>query len=201
MIAIIDYDAGNVKSVSKALEKIGLDTVLTSDRAVINASRAMILPGVGSFGKAMENLQKLDLVDCIQNNVKKGKFFLGICLGMQMLFDVSYEDGEWPGLGLIGGSVRRFDPGLKIPHMGWNALIKNREDAIGRQISSGEFVYFVHSYYAQMQDWQDVVYYAEYGVNVPAVVRKDNVIGMQFHPEKSSDCGIQLLKNFGELIR
>ncbi len=197
MIAIIDYDAGNIKSVSKALEKLGADIVVTSDPAVINASKAMILPGVGSFGMAMDQLRRLGLDSCIKKNVEEGKLLLGICLGMQLLYEKSFEDGEWQGLGLMKGTITRFtDQKLKIPHMGWNQLLENRKDPIGKGLGAGEYVYFVHSYYAEPVDWHDVVYYAEYGVNVPGVVRTDNVIGMQFHPEKSSTTGMKLLKNF-----
>ena len=159
MIAIIDYDAGNIKSVSKVLEKIGLEAIVTSDSKEIDNCQAMILPGVGSFGKAMESMRLLDLEYCIKKNVKAGKFLLGICLGMQMLFDKSYEDGEWEGLGLLGGDIVRFDTDLKVPHMGWNNLIENKEDTIGKNISQGEYVYFVHSYYAVPKKWDDVIFY------------------------------------------
>lgn len=201
MIAIIDYDAGNLKSVSKALGKLGMDAVVTSSKKVINDSKAIILPGVGSFGKSIKNLRDMDLEDCLISNVKAGKYFLGICLGMQLLFDRSFEDGDWVGLGLLKGEVVKFETDLKVPHMGWNKLIKNREDAIGANISEGEYVYFVHSYYAVPQYNEDVVFWAEYDVNVPGVVRRENVLGMQFHPEKSSTTGMKLLKNFGELIK
>lgn len=203
MIAIIDYDAGNLKSVSKALERLGYDAIITSSEEEISKSKAMILPGVGAFGDCMKSLKDKGLDQCIIKNVQAGKYLLGICLGMQMLFEKSYEDGEWDGLGLLEGDVVRFnmEMDLKIPHMGWNNLISNGQDAIGDNIKSGEFVYFVHSYYAQPKNDQDVVFYTEYDVKVPAVVRKNNVIGMQFHPEKSGQTGMQLLKNFGELIK
>ncbi len=204
MVGVIDYDAGNVKSVMKAVEKLGAKPVLTSDPAVLDQCSSLILPGVGSFGKAIQNLRASGLDEYIKNAAAEGRLFLGICLGMQMLFDRSYEDGEWDGLGLIGGEVVRFgvendenwDASFKIPHMGWNRLVKNRDDLICENIGEGEYAYFVHSYYAVPKDWNDVVYYADYSVNVPGVVRKGNVIGMQFHPEKSADTGMQLLKNF-----
>ncbi|MCG8484023.1 MAG: imidazole glycerol phosphate synthase subunit HisH [Clostridia bacterium] len=203
MIAIIDYDAGNLKSVSKALERLGFDAVITSSEKEISNSKAMILPGVGAFGDCMNSLKDKGLDQCIIKNVQEGKYLLGICLGMQMLFEESYEDGVWDGLGLLEGDVVRFnaDLDLKIPHMGWNNLIANGTDTIGKNIEAGEFVYFVHSYYAQPKNDEDVVFYTEYDVKVPAVVRKNNVIGMQFHPEKSGQTGMQLLKNFGELIK
>lgn len=204
MIGVIDYDAGNVKSVMKAIEKLGGEPVLTADPAVLDKCSTLVLPGVGSFGKAIENLKASGMDEYIKKAVSDGRLLLGICLGMQMLFDKSYEDGEWDGLGFISGEVVRFgkesDPSWneekKIPHMGWNKLIKNRQDSIGTDIDEGEYAYFVHSYYAVPENWDDVVYYADYCVKVPGVVRKDNVIGMQFHPEKSSDTGLKLLKNF-----
>ena len=205
MVGVIDYDAGNVKSVMKAVERLGGEPVLTSDPAVLDQCSSLILPGVGSFGKAMENLKAKGLDQYIRKAVTEdGKLFLGICLGMQMLFDRSYEDGVWDGLGLIPGEVVRFgeencpdwDPASKIPHMGWNRLIKNRPDAVGDGVDEGEYASFVHSYFAVPENWADVVYYADYNVRVPGVVRKGNVIGMQFHPEKSSDTGMKLLTNF-----
>lgn len=200
MIAIIDYGAGNVRSVEKALEKIGQKACVSQEKSVLDASDALILPGVGSFGKAMESLQELDLVNCLKENIRQGKPFLGICLGMQMLFDRSYEDGVWPGLSFLPGEIRRFEPGQKVPHMGWNELIQDRPDPIAQEVSSGEYVYFVHSYYAVPENPQDVIFHADYGVAVPAVVGRGRVWGMQFHPEKSGETGIRLLKNFGELI-
>ena len=184
MVGVIDYDAGNVKSVMKAVERLGAEPVLTADTAVLDKCTSLILPGVGSFGKAIENLKERGLDKYIKKAVSEdGKLLLGICLGMQMLFDKSYEDGDW-------------DESNKIPHMGWNKLIKNREDAIGNGVDEGEYAYFVHSYYAVPENWDDVVYYADYSVKVPGVVRRGNVTGMQFHPEKSSDTGMKLLTNF-----
>lgn len=207
MVGIIDYDAGNIKSVSKAVEKLGAKALVTADVALLNDCQVLILPGVGSFGKALENLENRNLIECINRNVTSGKLLLGICLGMQLLFDQSFEDGVFPGLGLLNGSVVRFgqDPEirfpdeLKIPHMGWNKLIENRNDTIGTGLTNAPYTYFVHSYYVAPSDWNDVVYYSDYGVKVPAVVRKNNVIGMQFHPEKSADAGMKLLTNFLEM--
>ncbi len=203
MVGVIDYDAGNVKSVMKAIEKLGGKAVLSSDASVLDACSSLVLPGVGAFGKAMENLRATGMEEYIKKAADSGRMFLGICLGMQMLFDRSSEDGDWRGLGLIKGRVVRFgetddgfDRNNKIPHMGWNELVKNRDDAICSGIERGEYAYFVHSYYAVPEDFGDVVYYADYSVKVPGVVRKGNVIGMQFHPEKSSDTGMKLLGNF-----
>jgi len=200
MIAIIDYGVGNIKNVYKAFAGLDLDVTVTADENVINKSSAIILPGVGAFKDAMDNLYKHGLVDCIEKNVQKGKLLFGICLGMQLLYEKSHEDGEWKGLGLLKGDIVRFGEGLKVPHMGWNSLIKNREDMIGKGIKDGEYVYFVHSYYLKPKDEDEVVFWTEYGVKVPAVIRKDNIIGMQFHPEKSGKTGLKLLKNIKEMI-
>ncbi len=204
MVGVIDYDAGNVKSVMKAVEKLGGEVILTADPKTLDKCTSLILPGVGSFGKAIENLKASGLDRYIIKATGEGRMFLGICLGMQMLFEKSFEDGEWEGLGLLKGNVVRFgkendeswNESYKIPHMGWNKLERNRFDSIGDGLGDDEYAYFVHSYYAIPKDWNDVVYYADYSVRVPGVVRKGNIIGMQFHPEKSSDTGMRLLKNF-----
>ena len=204
MVGVIDYDAGNVNSVMKAVEKLKGETVLTSDISILDKCSSLILPGVGSFGNAVKKLKDRDLYNYLIETVSSGKPFLGICLGMQMLFDKSFEDGEWEGLGLISGEIVKFgscdedlwNPQYKVPHMGWNKLIQNRKDDISNGLGNGEFAYFVHSYYAKPKDWNDVVYYADYGVKVPGVIRRKNIFGMQFHPEKSSNTGLRLLKNF-----
>lgn len=200
MLAIIDYGVGNLKSVYKSLIKLGYETRITSDVNEIDKSSGIILPGVGAFKDAMNNLKKSRLIDCIVKNIGSGKPALGICLGMQLFYEKSYEDGEYEGLGILKGETVRFEEGLKIPHMGWNSLIKGTEDRIAEGIKEGEYVYFVHSYYLKPENNNEVIFWSEYGTRVPAVVRSGNVIGMQFHPEKSSDVGMRLLKNFGELI-
>ena len=198
MIALIDYDAGNMKSVEKALQLIGEDVLVTRDPKEILAADKVVLPGVGSFGDAMENLHHFGLVPVIHQVVQEQTPFLGICLGLQLLFEKSEESPGVEGLGILKGEILRIPAaeGLKIPHMGWNLLIKNREDSIGAGIGSDDYAYFVHSYYAVPEDWSDVVYYADYNVKVPGVVRKGSVIGMQFHPEKSSETGMRLLTHF-----
>lgn len=202
MIAIVDYDVGNLKNVYTALGDVGLEGTITRDKKVLDQADAIILPGVGAFSDAMDNLTKFDLVETLDRNVKKGKTLLGICLGMQLLFDQSYEDGEFSGLSYIPGEIVKFNaPNIKIPHMGWNNLIINRESSLVKNIGNDDYVYFVHSYYAKPNNFNDVIAYAEYSVRVPGIVQKDNVIGMQFHPEKSSKVGLQLLKNFKEMIR
>lgn len=200
MIGIIDYGVGNLKSVYKSLTNLGFEAVITSNENEINNCSAIILPGVGAFKDAMDNLKSSGLIDCIKKNIVRGKPTLGICLGMQLLYEKSYEDGEHEGLGILKGEILRFGEGHKIPHMGWNSLIKGVEDKIAGGIVEGEYVYFVHSYYLKPEDKNEVVFWSNYGVDVPAVVRRGNVVGMQFHPEKSSEVGMRLLKNFGELI-
>ncbi|WP_303864991.1 imidazole glycerol phosphate synthase subunit HisH [Alkalibaculum bacchi] len=202
MIAVVDYGVGNLKNVYTALKKLGLEVTITSDLYKIDDADAIVLPGVGAFKDAMDNLVKYDLVSSLEKNVKKGKPLLGICLGMQLLFEKSYEDGSWDGLSFLEGEVVRFSNDVKVPHMGWNSLCRNKEHKLTSNIDEGEYVYFVHSYYLQTKRFvDDVLLYCDYGVKVPAVVAKDNVYGMQFHPEKSSTTGIKLLENFKELIK
>ncbi len=203
MIAIIDYGLGNLNSVYKALERLGFEAVITDDFDVINSSKAIILPGVGAFHDAMDNLKQTGLINCIKENVKRGKPILGICLGMQLLYEKSFEDGEWEGLGFLRGEIVKFNESLKVPHMGWNQLKKNSLNSgnkILKYVNEGDSVYFVHSYYAK-SDFSEVLTYADYGVKVPGVVAKENVYGMQFHPEKSGETGLNLLKAFGEMIK
>lgn len=200
MIGIVDYGVGNLGSVYNALKRLGFSAVISSDTEEINNSKGLILPGVGAFKDAMGNLYHSGLTECIKQNACNGKPILGICLGMQLLYEKSYEDGIWDGLGILKGEIIKFDNSLKVPHMGWNNLIKNIDDPMGRDIGEDEYVYFVHSYYLNTEQSEEVVFWTEYGVQVPAVVRKGNVIGMQFHPEKSGNTGMKLLKNFGEMI-
>ncbi|QCX34563.1 imidazole glycerol phosphate synthase subunit HisH [Caloramator sp. E03] len=201
MIAIIDYGAGNLKNVYRAVINMGFDAKVTSKAEDINNSKAMILPGVGAFGDAIYNLEKADLIDCIKENISKGKYILGICLGFQLFYDVSYEGGCYKGLGLLKGEVVRFSGKLKVPHIGWNSLVFNKEDEIVKGIRNNDYAYFVHSYYVKPDNFEDVILYCDYEVKVPAIVRNNNIIGMQFHPEKSGKVGGKLLKNFGELIK
>lgn len=203
MIVIIDYGVGNLNSVYKALEKLGFEAKITCDFKEIEESSAIILPGVGAFQDAMDNLSESGLKECIMKNVKAGKPILGICLGMQLLYEKSFEDGEFEGLGLLKGDIVKFDQQLKVPHMGWNELQineQNKNNDILKYVNEGEYVYFVHSYYAK-SDFSEVLAYADYGVRVPAVVADGNVFGMQFHPEKSGKTGLNLLKAFGEMIK
>jgi len=201
MIAIIDYDAGNLKSVEKALIKVGAEPVVTRDADVILQADKVILPGVGAFGEAMEKLKSFDLIDTIYKVVEKGTPFLGICLGLQLLFEYSEEKEGCKGLSLLKGGVKRIPdaPGLKVPHMGWNSLKVTEDAKLFRNLPEDPYVYFVHSYYLQAEEPEIVAATAEYGVTIHASVEKDNIFACQFHPEKSGEIGLAILKNFVEL--
>ena len=201
MIAIIDYDAGNIKSVEKVLQHLGQEAVITKDRDVILSSDKVILPGVGSFGDAMGKLRKYKLDQVIYDVVDKKIPFLGICLGLQLLFERSDETPGVEGLGILKGEILRIpdQPGLKIPHMGWNSLKYPNEGRLFRGIPEDSYVYFVHSYYLKAEDESIVTATTEYSTLIHASVESGNVFACQFHPEKSSDVGIQILKNFVEL--
>lgn len=198
MIAIIDYDAGNIKSVEKALLSMGETPVLTRDPEVILQADHIILPGVGSFGDAMENLKKFGLVDVIHEAIDRKIPFLGICLGLQLLFESSEETPGVSGLGILKGKIVRIPdgPGLKIPHMGWNSLSVREGASLFQGLEKEPYVYFVHSYYLQAEDPDIVAATTEYGVTIHASVEKGNVFACQFHPEKSSKTGLMILKNF-----
>ena len=201
MIAIIDYGAGNIFSVKNALDYLGLESALVSDKEAVQNADAVILPGVGAFPAAMEKLAATGLIDTIKEEAAK-KPFLGICLGMQLIFEKGYEFGECEGLGLISGDVRKMEaPDLIIPHMGWNKLEKLNDCPLLEGIGDDEYVYFVHSYKAHCDD-KDIAAFSEYGGKVPALVYNGKfVYGAQFHPEKSGDTGLKILRNFGNLIK
>lgn len=201
MIAIIDYDAGNIKSVEKALGYLGKETVLTREPGTILAADQAILPGVGAFGDAMENLRRFGLVDVIHRFADSGKPFLGICLGLQLFFESSEESPGVKGLGLLPGRIRKLPggAGLKIPHMGWNSLHITDGKRLFQGIGQGTYVYFVHSYYLEAFEPTDVAAITEYGTCIHAAVERGNLFACQFHPEKSSETGLQILKNFAEL--
>lgn len=198
MIAIIDYDAGNIRSVEKAVTALGADAVLTGDPEVIRRADRVILPGVGSFGDAMANLERFQLTEAIRDTAASGKPFLGICLGLQLLFESSEESPGVDGLGILKGSVLRIPEGegRKIPHMGWNSLHLQKESKLFAGVPEGAFVYFVHSYYLRAADPAIVAASTEYGVTIHAAVEQGNVMATQFHPEKSSGIGLQILRNF-----
>lgn len=199
MIAVIDYGAGNLFSVINALNYIGLDNVTTRDEAEIRRADAIILPGVGAFPKAMEMLGSARLIECIKQEALK-KPLLGICLGMQMLFDYSEEFGITKGLGLISGNVRLLECGtLKIPHIGWNELIVTQDEPLLSGVDKGSSVYFVHSFMAHT-DEANILAVTDYGGPVTALVKNGYTYGAQFHPEKSGEVGLQILRNFGGLV-
>ncbi|MCI6885920.1 MAG: imidazole glycerol phosphate synthase subunit HisH [Lachnospiraceae bacterium] len=198
MIAIIDYDAGNLKSVEKALVTLGEQPVITRSREMLLAADKVILPGVGSFGDAMGRLKQYGLVDVIHQVVDKGTPFLGICLGLQLLFERSDESMGVEGLGVLKGEILRIPDceGLKIPHMGWNSLEIRPGTRLFAGVENGSYVYFVHSYYLKAADTSIVAASTEYSTHIHAAVESGNVFACQFHPEKSSDVGLQILKNF-----
>lgn len=202
MIAIVDYGCGNLFSISSSAKALGLDVVVTGDAEKIKNADRIILPGVGAFEDAINKLRSSGLADVIIEEAKNGKPILGICLGMQLLFDKSYEYGEFEGLGLISGEICPFegdiDKSLKIPHMGWNKLVFKADNPIFKYISDGDYMYFVHSYYGKNCE-ESLLAVSEYDVLVPAVVNNKNVYGMQFHPEKSGKKGLLLLKAFSEI--
>ena len=201
MIAIIDYGVGNLLSVAKALEHIGSQAVVTSRKEDIQSADGVIVPGVGAFGDAMLSLRQRELLDPVITHAQSGKPLLGICLGMQLLFSESEEHGIHAGLDLIPGRVVRMQGTYKIPQVGWNQLQMERPHPVVEHVGEGEFAYFVHSYYAVPKDSSVIIATTDYHQPVPAIVAKDNVIGMQFHPEKSAATGLKLLTNFVTWVR
>lgn len=201
MIAVVDYGVGNLFSLASSLDMVGADSVVTSDAEVIRAADKILLPGVGAFSDAKEKLSKTGLDRVIIEEVKKGKKIMGICLGMQMLFEKSFEYGEHEGLGLLSGSVvsmnGRIPCEFKIPHIGWNGLRIKKEHPIFKYTKENDFVYFVHSYYAEGCE-KSLLATTEYGIEITAAVAYENIAGMQFHPEKSGEAGLSILRAFVE---
>lgn len=198
MIAILDYDAGNIKSVEKAMQLLGQEVTITRDRREILNADKVILPGVGAFGDAMEKIRQYGLYEVIHEVTEQGTPFLGICLGLQLLFERSEESPGVEGLGILKGEILRIPetPGLKIPHMGWNSLDFRNNGRLFEDLPEESYVYFVHSYYLRAADEKIVTAVTEYGTQIHASVEQGNVFACQFHPEKSSDVGVQILKNF-----
>lgn len=198
MIAIIDYDAGNIKSVEKALQALGEEAVITRDPEILRKADKLILPGVGAFKDAMDKIRGYGLESVIKEQIEKKVPFLGICLGLQLLFEESEENPGVEGLGILKGKIVRIPDGdgLKVPQIGWNSLHFKNNGTLFEGIKEGAYVYFVHSYYLQAKEPEIVTAETEYGVTIHASVQKDNVFACQFHPEKSSDVGMQILKNF-----
>jgi glutamine amidotransferase len=208
MIAIVDYGMGNLRSVHKALERVKLEAQVTSDPREVREAAKIILPGVGAFRDCMRNLEELRLLKPIVGSIKAGKPFLGICLGLQLLFEESDEFGLYQGMGVLPGRVTRFpdvikdsesDQPLPIPHMGWNTVEIKKTIPLFAGIESGSYFYFVHSYYPIPQDPDDVAAATPYGIEFASAVHHDNIYAVQFHPEKSQEKGLQLLRNFGAL--
>ena len=206
MIAIIDYGMGNLRSVQKGLEKVGAETIITADPLAILDADKIVLPGVGAFRDCMRNLEQRGFVEPILKVIKEGRPFLGICLGLQLLFTESEEFGLHKGLNVIPGRVLRFPEGmreageeLKVPHMGWNQLSLHKRLPVFEGVNEGANVYFVHSYYVKPDDDSVVATTTDYGIKFCSSIWKDNIIATQFHPEKSQDVGLGILKNFAEL--
>ena len=197
---------GNLHSVLKAFEHVGADVEIITSAAQIDAADKIVLPGVGAFQDAIRTLQEKELATAIIESVQSGKWFLGICLGLQLLFDVSYEDGEHQGLGIIPGKVERFDfsthpnkDNLKIPHIGWNSLKIRKDCPLYREVAEGSFVYFVHSYYVVPDDSSVIATTTEHGIEFVSSIRRENLFATQFHPEKSQQVGLQMVANFAAL--
>ncbi len=201
MIAIIDYGIGNLHSVLNAFTKLGFEAKITSDKEEILASDKVVLPGVGAFGDAIDTFRARGFENVIHEVVESGKPLLGICVGMQMLFDYSYEFGVHKGLGLLKGNIVKFtNTSLKVPQIGWNNIeIVEDNNPLLKNVSNNSYVYFVHSYYLDAADAATITAYATYGVRYGCMVHKNNIYATQFHPEKSGSVGLEILKNFGEL--
>ena len=201
MIAVIDYGAGNLSSVKKALDYLGAESVITYDKRIIDSASHIILPGVGSFGDAMDMIRERGLEETIRNAASGKKHFLGICLGLQLLFEESEESPGAEGLGIFKGKIARIPGGngIKVPHMGWNSVSFKQTDGIFRDIPDESYFYFVHSYYLKDADSSIVAGTTDYSVNIQCAVQCGNVAATQFHPEKSSEAGLRLLKNFAEV--
>ncbi|HDK7160748.1 TPA: imidazole glycerol phosphate synthase subunit HisH [Clostridium botulinum] len=201
MISIVDYGMGNLKSVENALNFLGIKSVITSEREVILNSDGVILPGVGAFPDAINNIKKDGIDKVLKEAVKKDKPLLGICLGMQLLFEESEEIKSCRGLGFLKGKIEKMKVNLKIPHMGWNSLSFRKDSPILKGIKEDSYVYYVHSYYAKIEEEGILNAYSQYEIEVPGIVSKSNIYGIQFHPEKSGDIGLKILSNFGEMIK
>ena len=203
MIAIIDYGAGNIQSVYKALKYVGCDCIVTNDKDEIMKAEGAILPGVGSFGNSMDNMNENGITETVREFIKTKKPFLGICLGLQLLFPESEESPGVKGIDIFKGTVTKIPDGegLKIPHMGWNSIKLLKKDGIFKGIKDNSYVYFVHSYYLNAENKGIVAAQTEYGVTIDAAVSYENVTATQFHPEKSGEVGLQMLRNFAEMCK
>jgi glutamine amidotransferase len=201
MIAIIDYGMGNLRSVQKAFEKIGAEARIIELPRDLRDARGIVLPGVGAFGQAMENLRAAHWIEPLRDAVERGVPSIGICLGMQLLFESSEEMGQHKGLGILRGEVKRFNGELKVPQMGWNQIHIQQPNALLRDVADGSYAFFVHSYYCAPRDASVVVATTDYGIGFASVVAHGNVFGAQFHPEKSQAVGLKMLENFARIVK
>lgn len=199
MNIVIDYNVGNLDSVVNGFKRAGIEVKISKDPIEIREATSLILPGVGAFEESIKSLQKSGLVPSILEHINQGKYLIGICLGMQLLYEESYEYGNHKGLGILKGTIKKITGDVKIPHMGWNNLYFNKKDPILKYIKEEDYVYFVHSYYVS-SSFENVVAYTNYGCDIPAIVRKGNVYATQFHPEKSGSVGQKILKAYGEIL-
>jgi len=201
-IAIIDYNMGNIKSVENAFKRIGADVKVTDNPEIIAKAKAVVLPGVGAFRDAIGNLKRLGLYECVMDTIALDKPFLGICIGLQVLFEYSMEGAKSPGLGIFKGSVEKIPDGVKIPHMGWNKVrILKKESKLFKGVESGESFYFVHSYHVVCTNKEIISSTTDYGIDIVSSIEKGNAYALQFHPEKSSTFGLKILKNFLEIAQ
>jgi glutamine amidotransferase len=201
MIAIIDYGMGNLRSVEKGFLKVGVDARVVTDPKAVDDARAVVLPGVGAFRDCMRNLEQASLIEPVVRSIRKGKPYLGICLGLQILFTESEEFGIYKGLDILQGKVVRFQVNLKVPHMGWNNVKILQKPPIFDDIKDDSFFYFVHSFYVAPDDNDIIAATTEYGLTFTSIVWKENIFATQFHPEKSQEAGLRILKNFGDFVR
>jgi glutamine amidotransferase len=201
MIAIVDYGMGNLRSVEKGFLKVGVNAKVVSDPEAVDNARAVVLPGVGAFKDCMRNLKEVSLTESVVRSIQKGKPYLGICLGLQVLFTESEEFGVCKGLDVLKGKVVRFQSTLKVPHMGWNTVKISKRPPVFDGIEDDAFFYFVHSFYVVPDDNDVIATTTEYGITFTSMIWKDNILATQFHPEKSQETGLRLLKNFGDFVR
>ena len=201
MLAIVDYGMGNLKSVEKGFKKVGIDAIVTSNPKAVDDANAIVLPGVGAFRDCIRNLSDLSLTEAVITSINKGKPFLGICLGLQVLFSESEEFGTCKGLDIFRGKVVRFQEGLKVPHMGWNTVKIINRPPILSDIEDNSFFYFVHSFYVVPEDKGIIATTTDYGTTFTSMVWKDNIFATQFHPEKSQDLGLKVLAGFGKFVK
>ncbi|MDQ7787715.1 MAG: imidazole glycerol phosphate synthase subunit HisH [Thermodesulfovibrionales bacterium] len=201
MIAIVDYGMGNLRSVEKGFQKVGVDAQVVSDAKSIENARAVVLPGVGAFRDCMRNLDALSLIEPIAKSIASGKPYLGICLGLQILFTESEEFGNFKGLDILPGKVVRFRIDLKVPHMGWNTVSLLKRPPIFENILDNSYFYFVHSYFVAPAEPAVIAGMTEYGINFTSMIWKENIVATQFHPEKSQETGLRILRNFGDWVK